>query len=147
MPFKIKDLMIDVASTDVANRVFETYCRLPSIQCRYPTYQPCFTYTHCVNFSCHGVSWLPCQFGSITPTIFTHTGCGISEQPTGPGPVDLGSLKEQLRAQIAEIEAHERAGEAAAHPQTREQAADLEEKLKGALEEVQRLKKTLPGKG
>lgn len=147
MPFKIKDLMIDVASTDVADRVFETLCRLPSIQCRYPTYQPCYNFTLCANFSCHGVSWAPCQFGSITPTIFTRTGCGISELPTGPGPGDLGSLKEQLRAQIAEIEAHERASEAAAQPQTREQAAELEEKLKGALEEVQRLKKTLPSKG
>jgi hypothetical protein len=147
MPFKIKDLMIDVARPDVADRVFETYCRLPSVLCRFPTHPPCFAYTLCANFSCHGFSLAPCQFGSITPTIFTRTGCGISEQPTGPGPGDLGSLKEQLRAQIAEIEAHERAGEAAAQPQTREQAADLEEKLKGALEEVQRLKKTLPSKG
>jgi hypothetical protein len=149
MPFKIKDLMIDVASTDVANRVFETYCRLPSVVCHYPTFQPCFAYTqHCVNFTCHGLTYVACQFGSITPTIFTHTGCGISEQPTGPGgPIDHGALKEQLRAQLAQVEAHEQAAGAAAQPQTREQAADLEEKLKGALDEVQRLKKTLPSGG
>jgi hypothetical protein len=147
MPFKIKDLMIDVTTT--ADRGIENFipCRLPSVYCRYPTVQPCFAYTHCVNFSCPGLSYLPCQFGSVTPTIFTPTGCGISEEPTGPGPVDLGSLKEQLRAQLAAVEAQEQAAEAASRPQTREQAADLEEKLKSALEEVQRLKKTLPSRG
>ncbi len=79
MPFKIKDLMIDVATTadrGVANLYHP--CLLPSIFCRYPTVQPCALHTTlCFNLSCAGVSYQTCQFGSITPTVFTPTGCGI----------------------------------------------------------------------
>jgi hypothetical protein len=125
MPFKIKDLMIDIATT--ADREVPNF-----INCLQPTGPFCAAHTY--RFGC----------------TYTHTpvlqACGISGWPTGPGPVDLGSLKEQLRAQLAEIETHERAAEAAARPQTREQAAELEEKLQGALEEIQSLKRTLPSR-
>jgi hypothetical protein len=121
MPFKIRDLMIDVATPDSCGFTYFTWCRLPS---RLP---PCFAYT------C-GYSWTPMELRQ-------------DERPTGPGPVELGSLKEQLRAQLAQIEAHERAAEAAARPQTREQAAELEEKLRGALEEVRGWQETLPSGG
>jgi hypothetical protein len=124
MAFKVRDLMIDLVPT--AN------CGITNlIHCRYPTAPRCVAYTYC------GYTMTPVEFLQ---------GCGISERPTGPGPVDLGSLKEQLRAQLAEIETQERAAEAAARPQTREQAAELEEKLQGALEEIQSLKRTLPSR-
>jgi hypothetical protein len=120
MPFKIRDLMIDVATPVYCGFTYVTWCRLPSVP-------QCFAYTHC------GYSLTPVELRQ-------------DERPTGPGPVELGSLKEQLRAQLAQIEAHEQAAEAAARPQTREQAAELEEKLRGALEEVQSLKRTLPSR-
>jgi hypothetical protein len=131
MPFKIRDLMIDIATTADREVPNLNYC-LPFSGpfCAAHTYRFGCTYTHC---------W-------YTHTLLELQACGISERPTGPGPVDLGSLKEQLRAQLAEIETHERAAEAAARPQTREQAAELEEKLKGALEEIQSLKRTLPSR-
>ncbi|MFY9822434.1 MAG: hypothetical protein WAM82_13705 [Thermoanaerobaculia bacterium] len=146
MPFKIKDLMIDVTTASAAANLTLTLCRYPTYYCHYPSLQPCFTHTICANLTCHGVSYVTCPFGSL-PTTLTLTGCGGTELPTGPGPIDLGSLKEQLRAQLAAVEEHERAAEAASRPQTREQAAELEEKLKAALNEVQSLKKTLPSKG
>ena len=132
MAFKIKDLMIDIATT--ADREVATFVHYTI----YPTY--CKT-----NTMCPGPSYLHCTYASVTATQAL-LACGISGWPTGPGPVDLGSLKEQHRAQLAEIETHERAAETAARPQTREQAAELEEKLKAALEEVQSLKKNLPSR-
>ena len=132
MPFKIKDLMIDIATTADRGVPNLIYCVSPSVPlCGAHTYWLGCTYTRC------GYTHTPVEFLQA---------CGISERPTGPGPVDLGSLKEQLRAQLAEIETHERAAEAAARPQTREQAAELEEKLQGALEEIQSLKRTLPSR-
>jgi hypothetical protein len=132
MPFKIRDLMIDIATTAdrgvapfVHYTIYATYCRTGTM--------------------CPGVSYLNCPYASVTATEAL-LACGISGWPTGPGPVDLGSLKEKLRAQLAEIETQERAAEAAARPQTREQAAELEEKLQGALEEIQSLKRTLPSR-
>jgi hypothetical protein len=87
MAFKVRDLMIDLVPT--AN------CGITNlIHCRYPTAPRCVAYTYC------GYTMTPVEFLQ---------GCGISERPTGPGPVDLGSLKEQLRAQLAEIETQERA--------------------------------------
>ncbi len=59
----------------------------------------------------------------------------------------LTILKEQLRTALAEVEAREKAAEEASRPRTREEAEDLEEKLKGALEEVRGWKKTLPSGG
>jgi hypothetical protein len=60
---------------------------------------------------------------------------------------DLAALKEQLRTALAEVEAQEKAAEEASRPRTREEADELEEKLKGALEEVRGWKKTLPSGG
>lgn len=127
MPFKIRDLMIDIATTADRGVPNLIYCISPSVPlCGAHTYWLGCTYTH-------------------TPR-YELLGCGNSEQPTGPGPIDFGALKEQLRTQLAAVEAHERAAEAAARPQTREQAAELEEKLKAALEEVRSLKQNLPSR-
>lgn len=125
MAFKVRDLMIDIVTTADREAPNFTHCFHNSVPiCAARTY------------------WLGCPY-THTPVL---QACGNSGRPTGPGPVELGSLKEQLRAQLAEIEAHERAAEAAERPQTREQAAELEEKLKAALEEVQSLKRSLPSR-
>jgi hypothetical protein len=60
---------------------------------------------------------------------------------------DLATLKEQLRTALAEVEAQEKAAEEASLPRTREEAEELEAKLKEALEEVRGWKKTLPSEG
>ncbi|HSK77031.1 MAG TPA: hypothetical protein VLQ45_11275 [Thermoanaerobaculia bacterium] len=65
--------------------------------------------------------------------------------PTGflEGPQDLGVLKQQLQAQLAQVEQMEKQQAEAARPQSLKEAEDLERKLKGALEELQAIKKTL----
>jgi hypothetical protein len=57
------------------------------------------------------------------------------------------ALKEQLRTALAEVEAREKAAEEASRPRNREEAEELEEKLRGALEEVRGWQETLPSGG
>ncbi len=160
MAFKLKDLMIDVlpagrpqfgtacATHTIAPCINNSHlCVNPSF-CAYPSAVQCTLHSLTV---CPNLSGIYCPYGSIvvTTTILT-TGCGGSIDPTyvlGGQQVDLATLKEQLRAALTQVEEQERAAEAAARPQTQEQAADLEAKLEGALEEVRSMKKTLPSGG
>jgi len=155
MPFKLKDLMIDVLpQAGVARCLGGTACPSPSIACFHPTYcaYPTYcafpTYHPCTLNSltaCPHFSVLPCTFGTLPPLTGT---CGFSGDP-GPiyTQVDPAVLKEQLRSALAQVEEQEKAAEAASRPQSREDAAALEEKLQGALDEVRNLKKSLPARG
>jgi hypothetical protein len=60
--------------------------------------------------------------------------------PTDPGPIELGgnlqALKEQLKQQLAAIEAQEKANEESMKPQSVAEADDLQQKLQSAMEEL-----------
>lgn len=73
--------------------------------------------------------------------VCTITAPGESAQ----GLQDLAALKQQLQQALAQVEEQERALAASQLPQTLAEAEDLEAKLRGALEELQRHKETLKG--
>jgi hypothetical protein len=80
---------------------------------------------------CHPSVLPPCVAGSIPITV---TG------PTDPGPLALGgnlqTLKEQLKQQLAAIEAQEKANEESMKPQSVAEVDDLQQKLQSAMEEL-----------
>ncbi len=81
----------------------------------------------------------PGAFATVT-TVTTVT----TVVQTGPaGPTSLTELKEQLRQALAEVERREQEQEAGALPRTVEEADDLEQRLKGALKELQEHRKSL----
>ncbi|HTQ81309.1 MAG TPA: hypothetical protein VMM92_15025 [Thermoanaerobaculia bacterium] len=157
MPFKVRDLVIDVipergaggAGGGVGGGCLNNTlaCHYPSVLCRYPTYACTL---HSLT-ACHNLSGLTCPYGSlhVTTTILT-TPCGGSIDPTifqEGNQVDLATLKEQLRIALTQVEAQEKVAEAAARPQTREEAEVLEKKVEAALQEIREIKKGLPSAG
>jgi hypothetical protein len=142
MPFRFKDLVVDVVGVEAGG-----VCHWPS----WPT--TCFRFTcgwgTCVLGTCRAPTFVACRVGTLPHiTILECTGsaCGGSVvDPTGffEGPQDLGILKQQLQAQLAQVEQMEKQQEEAARPQSLKEAEDLEQKLKGALEELQAIKKNL----
>ncbi|HTQ81273.1 MAG TPA: hypothetical protein VMM92_14845, partial [Thermoanaerobaculia bacterium] len=99
---------------------------------------------HCLNHTT--LCWVPSL--RHPPCFDARSGCGYTLTPweeylglpKAIGSGGLSSLKEQLRAALAQVEEQERVIEAESLPKTREEAEGLEQKLLGALEEVQRLK-------
>lgn len=149
MPFRFKDLVVDVVGVEAG-----VACRLPSglgPVCRWPSLCGHFTcaWGTCILGTCKPPTFVACQFGTHhLTTILECTGsaCGGSVvDPTGflEGPQDLGVLKQQLQAQLAQVEQLEKQQAEAERPQSLKEAEDLEQKLKGALEELQTIKKTL----
>jgi len=73
-----------------------------------------------------------------------------------PGPIDvlgagdrlaaLATLKQQLRDQLADVEALEKAAQERVRPQTLSEIDDLIKKVKDALEELEKRKKELEEK-
>lgn len=96
---------------------------------------PCFQETHPPPTTVH-----PCHPWYASAFVVTFPQFLLDR----PG---LAALKEQLGTALAEVEAQEKVAEEALRPRTREEAENLEEKLKGALEEVRGWKETLPGGG
>src|SRR6202035_117117 len=130
MPFKIRDLMIDLVS-ESPGAGEARYCPLPSV----PNLA-------CINFTTRVACTQSNGCGLHSAPYFAL--CDFSAPLTDPGPRDLGALKAQLRAALAEVEERERAVEAESRPRTREEAEELEGKLQEALEELRSLKKSLP---
>lgn len=143
---------VDGSANDLTNQFCDLISGEPT-NCQFGTQNTClFTCNttappcgiSCVNFTCPPVTHgHPC-----------HTRASIVGTPVGTlanwrafAQRDLATLKEQLRAALAEVEAREKAAEEASLPRTREEAEDLEAKLKEALEEVRGWKKTLPSEG
>ncbi|HSN88267.1 MAG TPA: hypothetical protein VL025_16020 [Thermoanaerobaculia bacterium] len=150
MPFRFKDLVVDVVGVEAG-----AACRLPSgmgTVCRWPSICGHFTcaWGTCFLGTCRAPTFVACHVGTLPhiTTIIECTGsaCGGSVvDPTGflEGPQDLGVLKQQLQAQLAQVEQMEKQQAEAARPQSLKEAEDLERKLKGALEELQAIKKGL----
>ena len=161
MPFKIKDLMIDVTSIPKPC-LGGTLCAQPSI---------CGSCSHFVTGGCCGGSLALsvcgfqcshlhsiCQGCSIALTNCTphctNVGsvCGFASNPC-PGSihtttpyqveVDPAILKEQLKAALVAVEEREKQINESLAVKTLADAELLEGKLSEALEEVKRLKKTL----
>jgi hypothetical protein len=131
MAFKIKDLMINVAPSEGgANQGCCTYKSTIAYAYECPAR---FTKVFC---SCGGrktnPGWDTCHGH--------HT-----QQPPDPGEVleELGALKAQLQAALAEVDADIQEIEETLRPKTVEEVEDLQTKLKGALEELDKIKADL----
>jgi hypothetical protein len=170
VPFKIKDLMIDITSLRKPN-IGGTVCPQFSVLCG-----PCSVSIHCGHcsfvvscaFGCsaaisatcgHQCSFLPtpCFGCSVAITNPCHLHCTHigSQCPGGTGPcgfsivttpfqeLDPTLLKEQLKEALKLAEEREKALNENLAVQTLADAELVEGKLAEALEEVKRLKKTL----
>ena len=121
MPFIVKDLMISVINPGGIFQMSSDHCT--GACCLNPCSMP-----SCDNASCV-VTPITGQFGQEVIN-----------------PPDLAILKQRLKNAIAEIEVREAAARSQLAPRTEAEAAALEEQLKGALEEVQKTRRSLAGK-
>jgi hypothetical protein len=161
VPFKIKDLMIDVTSIPKAC-IGGTLCAQPSLcgSCSHfvTACGHCSAVVSACGFQCsHLISFCAgCSFAITNPCTLhcTHIGsqcftgsiaCPGSIITTTPFQVELdpGVLKEQLKAALKIAEEREKEFNDSLAVKTLADAELLEGKLSEALEEVQRLKKTL----
>ncbi|HKV09010.1 MAG TPA: hypothetical protein VJ725_12780 [Thermoanaerobaculia bacterium] len=149
MPFKFRDLIVDVVSEGVQNlgpvRCITLTCA--NFTCGFVSPVTCYTHT-CGFISKWGCRW-SCGFFSPDP-CGGFTGCPAgSGDPCGGSvwqgdPIrELGVLKQQLQEQLAQVEQLEKTQAEAARPKTLQEAEDLERRLKGALEELQAMKQNL----
>ena len=142
MPFKVKDLMIDVTSAGALQ------CH-PTLICNFGctvVYSHCYLACTYVAFSaCHyGCSFYSptwCHYGSVTVTLtcpgslVTDTTPIIQTIPQLGGEA-LGNLKEQLKQALDAAEKQQAAQVEASTPQTVADVEMLEGKLIAALEEL-----------
>jgi len=84
-----------------------------------------------------GVTVTPCGGSIVDPTALAE------DNLVQFSARDLQQLRAQLRRALAHIDEREKAQEAASRPRTLAEAEELESKLKGALEELQRQKTEL----
>ena len=163
--FKVRDLMVNVMTEQdpqIAGPCrFPTYCGFPTY-CQYLTIDQCPFHTLCryhtligcdpitlCHFPTRYCDWRTdwCPLGSVDPCGFVS--CALGSVPPweiDPGvvqPQDLGRLKEQLREQLARLEAAEQSAAEQMKPQTVEQIDALEQKLKDGLEELATRRKEL----
>jgi hypothetical protein len=152
MPFKVRDLMIDVAP-GVGGVGF----------CRLGTCMMCTNQVTIIT-PCGKCSYFSPYVVEISPWIIrTTTPCGISFDPTTvfdePVPIDpnrfmnqagmvanpqnLAELKTQLRQSLAQVEAQEQLMAESMKPQTVEEVDMLEQKLTEALHELRHHKEEL----
>jgi hypothetical protein len=154
MAFRFKDLTINV----VPERVGElgkcvggtcpqfSLCR--NFTCGFIT--PCRVWTKwgcgwgtCGILSpCQGITQIECQAVTLPDCL---GGSRLDEtifQLDDPV-LELGVLKQQLQAQLAQVEQLEKQQAEASRPQTLQEAEDLEQKLQGALEELRSIKRNL----
>lgn len=133
--FRVRDLMIQLPQ--------QAELQAPGAICWFT----CHWFTPCHWFTCHWLTPHGCwPFLSCPNTIicgpFSPDPCGVISPYVGVGPgeivqpEDLAALKAQLQRALANIEEQEKALEERDRPQTLEQVEALEEKLKGALEEL-----------
>ncbi len=148
MPFRLKDLMIDVtaAGSALQHEGIYKHCgfHYTLVGCQFIHTFPCiWGCTHPPSYypPCHNTLpvTLTCPGSLITDTLGTGT---ILENP--------GFVKERLKVALAAAEAAEKAQEQSFEVQTVADADLLEQKLAGALEELRarkaELQKQQPGK-
>lgn len=120
----------------VSPSVAQPLCPFPSVgtQCPFPSLQQAA--------ACISPSVNPCNSPSMNaPAALAQVACPFPSL-TNPGGTDaaqltgLATLKEQLRAQLAQVEQHEQAVHAAAKPQTVDEAQSLLQKLEEAMAEL-----------
>ena len=156
MPFKVKDLLIDVTSAGPVAQCNPTY-----IACQHGcTYVAAFSGCHVncsylVSFCQAGCSvFAPslCTFHSVTGGTITCPGSLVTDTtpilqtiPQLSGPA-LGNLKEQLRQAIALAEKHESNEAESLKVQNVADAELVEKKLTEALEEIRARKAELQKK-
>lgn len=148
--FKVKNLMIDVVSADLEGRLGEL-CLFPTNHC------PSFSLI-CPNQTFIGCFWrtINCLITDCLRSCFISDGCGLNYSTCFQtdiwiidlkrliiNPDDITVVQDQLNQALKALGT--RADEVGKNmrPQTIEQAEMLEQHLKQALDEVQRLKKEL----
>jgi hypothetical protein len=144
MQFKFKDLMIHVLPEDASPAAAIPHC----INCtlRYPcSNYPCSGPAECSGnppskYECTVMN--PCTANCTPPaSCLNHSRGLMLESITEPQ--HLAILKAQLKQALADVERHERVLEEVMRPQTLQEAEQLEEKLKSALDELQKVKQGL----
>lgn len=145
MPFKIKDLMIDVTSIPKAC-IGGTVCN-PTFACHFGTCGHCSVIISFCGFNCsYAVSVCACShFGSACPTGSIACPGGSIFPTTTPYQVEIDPavLKAQLQAALTAVEEREKQINDSLMVKTLADAELLEGKLSEALDEVKRMKKTL----
>lgn len=156
MPFKVKDLMIDITgATGIAQ------CHPTVILCQHGcTHVAAFSgcHVHCsflISFCQAGCSLLApslCTFNSVTGGTITCPGSLVTDTapiiqtiPQISGPA-LGNLKEQLKQAVALAEKQEAAEAESLQVQNVADAELVEKKLTEALEEIRARKSELQKK-
>ncbi len=147
MPFRLKDLMIDVTAAGSAIQNAGVYrpCgfHYSIVGCQFIHTFPCV-------WGCtHPASYYTCQ--NTLPTTFTCPGSLVTDTlGTGTIVENPGLVKERLKVALAAAEAAETAQAQSFEVQTVADADMLESKLTGALEELRarkaELQKQQPGK-
>ncbi|HEY3441995.1 MAG TPA: hypothetical protein VGK29_14635 [Paludibaculum sp.] len=154
MPFKVKDLLVDVASATNALQCYPTF--ICHFGCSFHIYSGCHNYcTYLVQSICHYgcTNHFPsiCQHGSVTVTVtcpgtlVTDTTPIIQTTPQYSGPA-LINLKEQLKAALEIAEKQSVAEADALQPQTLADVEMLETKMGEALEALKARKAELKKK-
>jgi len=156
MPFKIKDLLIDIQAAETAAEarrcMYPTYCAIPSKGCRPPSL-PCPMLTcgfrsPCLMNSCRPVS--PCPLGTVAGPGYEDWWTPIEHGEIGElTREDLGALKLRLEQALEGVKAKHAELEAGVvrEPETHEEIEVLEGKLEGALKELRARKAKLAGPG
>jgi hypothetical protein len=156
MPFKVKDLLVDVSSATVALQCQPTFlCHfgcsyyLAHSACHFGCSQIAFSVCH---YGCTFQLPSICTFASVTVTCFQSvvpTTDPISPilqaSPQLSGPV-LGNLKQQLREALTAVEKQEAAEAESLQPQTLADVEMLEKKFSEAQEELRARKAELQKK-
>ena len=154
MPFKLKDLLVDVVSAAGALQCNPTYiCRFG---CSFHIYSGCHQFcTYLVQSICHlgcsNFSPTYCQAGSLPITLtcpgslITDTSPIIQTTPQISGPA-LANLKDQLKQALEVAEKQGVAESEALQPQTLEDVALLETKMGEAMEALKARKAELSKK-
>jgi hypothetical protein len=121
--------------------VVQPLCPFPSVgtQCNLPSMNAPVALAAA---ACVSPSVNPCNLPSMNAPVALAAACTFPSVTNPPGTVDaaqlnnLATLKEQLRAQLAQVEAHEQVVHAAAKPQTVDEAQSLLQKLEEAMAEL-----------
>jgi hypothetical protein len=158
MPFRVKDILIDVLQPQpcpqhtfilchfqctIVNTICHFGCTIQPTCHFYPTWITCgFHCSHLISYCPQGSIVCPggsiqCPGGSIV--------CGGSL--IDPGPLTPEAIRERLKAQLAAAQAAEEMAAEAMKPQTLEQVDLLEGKLKEALADLGRRREELKKKG
>lgn len=156
MPFRVKDILIDVVQPAPCPQHTLVFCHL------FCTRIPSLCHIGCTVITCHWHhSIIPCGI----QCSFQWSGCGFhtlqcpgGTLPCGggtiacpgsvvdPGVLDPGVIRERMKAELAAAQAQEEAMAEAMRPQTIEQVELLETKLNEALAELKRRRDELKKK-